>query len=208
MRVSLLAPVPTCRRRTPTVVAKVPLRLERGPEGAFVALDVRTRQIARARRQLRGADGRARSRDAGAAAAGLDVQADRLLVRAPRAPLHAGDARRREARGLRRRLQARATTKAGPGHRSAAPARGARELRQRRRGARARGRRARERRAVGAGARHRVDDEAGSFARARQLRGRARSSSSARTRRSRRAASTKSRASSRASSGPTARTSS
>jgi penicillin-binding protein 1A len=38
VRVSLLAPVPD-------PPAKVPLRIESGPEGAFVALDVRTRQV-------------------------------------------------------------------------------------------------------------------------------------------------------------------
>ncbi|MGH7438198.1 MAG: penicillin-binding protein 1A [Polyangiaceae bacterium] len=43
VRVSLLAPVP--RDPPGAADAKVPLRLEAGPEGAFVALDVRTREI-------------------------------------------------------------------------------------------------------------------------------------------------------------------
>jgi penicillin-binding protein 1A len=49
VRVSLLAPVPAQPADAgdghPAVLTKVPLRLESGPEGAFVALDTRTRQI-------------------------------------------------------------------------------------------------------------------------------------------------------------------
>jgi penicillin-binding protein 1A len=53
VRVSLLAPIPPDAIPTaaspdggaPTVMTKVPLRLESGPEGALVAVDTRTRQI-------------------------------------------------------------------------------------------------------------------------------------------------------------------
>jgi penicillin-binding protein 1A len=53
VRVSLLAPIPQGASGTtpegatgsPPIIAKVPLRLESGPEGAFVALDTRTRQV-------------------------------------------------------------------------------------------------------------------------------------------------------------------
>lgn len=45
LRVSLLAPVPTTATAPPAPVAKVPLRLELGPESAAVVLDVRTRQV-------------------------------------------------------------------------------------------------------------------------------------------------------------------
>jgi penicillin-binding protein 1A len=47
VRVSLLAPVPVSEAHDPPepAAAKVPLRLESGPEGALVALDVRTRQV-------------------------------------------------------------------------------------------------------------------------------------------------------------------
>lgn len=52
VKVSLLAPVPNTGSPytpadggAPAPVAKVPLRLERGPEGALVALDVRTRHV-------------------------------------------------------------------------------------------------------------------------------------------------------------------
>ena len=47
VRVSLLAPLPEAAAHGAegSPVAKAPLRLESGPEGAFVALDVRTRQI-------------------------------------------------------------------------------------------------------------------------------------------------------------------
>lgn len=44
LRVSLLAPVPNVDKEA-RAVAKVPLRLELGPESAIVALDVRTRQV-------------------------------------------------------------------------------------------------------------------------------------------------------------------
>ncbi len=44
VRVSMLAPLPQSADRVQTTT-KVPLRLESGPEGALVALDVRTRQI-------------------------------------------------------------------------------------------------------------------------------------------------------------------
>jgi penicillin-binding protein 1A len=50
LRVSLLAPLPAVSADAPKEGAKanmhrVPLRLEQGPEGAFVALDVRTREV-------------------------------------------------------------------------------------------------------------------------------------------------------------------
>jgi penicillin-binding protein 1A len=45
VRVSLLAPVPVGELPEGATMAKVPLRLESGPEGALVALDVRTRQV-------------------------------------------------------------------------------------------------------------------------------------------------------------------
>ena len=53
VRVSLLAPVPQGASGTTSdgdagslpILAKVPLRLESGPEGAFVALDTRTREV-------------------------------------------------------------------------------------------------------------------------------------------------------------------
>ena len=45
VRVSLLAPVPDGATAPGAPVVRVPLRLESGPEGAFVAIDVRTRQI-------------------------------------------------------------------------------------------------------------------------------------------------------------------
>ncbi len=44
VRVSLLAPAPEATGGT-EVIAKVPLRLESGPEGAMVAIDTRTRQV-------------------------------------------------------------------------------------------------------------------------------------------------------------------
>ena len=80
--------------------AKVPLRLESGPEGALVALDVRTRQILALVGSYEAVSGGARPRDAVAAAARVDVQAHRLLVRDPLAALHAGHARRRDARDV------------------------------------------------------------------------------------------------------------
>jgi penicillin-binding protein 1A len=45
VRVSLLAPVPEVEETAGAPVAKVPLRLELGPESALVALDVRSRQV-------------------------------------------------------------------------------------------------------------------------------------------------------------------
>ncbi len=45
VRVSLLAPLPASDGQGASAVTKVPLRLESGPEGALVALDVRTRQV-------------------------------------------------------------------------------------------------------------------------------------------------------------------
>ncbi len=45
LRVSLLAPVPNIGADVKTATSKVPLRLEQGPEGAMVMLDVRTRQV-------------------------------------------------------------------------------------------------------------------------------------------------------------------
>ncbi len=45
VRVSLLAPVPEIDEAAGAPVAKVPLRLEAGPESAMVAIDVRSRQI-------------------------------------------------------------------------------------------------------------------------------------------------------------------
>jgi penicillin-binding protein 1A len=45
VRVSLLAPVPQGEGGDAGVMTKVPLRLESGPEGAFVAVDTRTRQV-------------------------------------------------------------------------------------------------------------------------------------------------------------------
>ena len=45
LRVSLLAPVPNVGADVKTATSKVPLRLEQGPEGAMVMLDVRTRQV-------------------------------------------------------------------------------------------------------------------------------------------------------------------
>jgi penicillin-binding protein 1A len=45
MRVSLLAPVPEGAANGGTVIAKVPLRVESGPEGALVAIDARSRSI-------------------------------------------------------------------------------------------------------------------------------------------------------------------
>ncbi len=46
LRVSLLAPVPNANPAQPQApIAKVPLRLELGPESAAVVLDVRTRQV-------------------------------------------------------------------------------------------------------------------------------------------------------------------
>ncbi|HEX4513838.1 MAG TPA: PBP1A family penicillin-binding protein [Polyangiaceae bacterium] len=45
MRVSLLSPVSTTGAGADVPAVRVPLRLESGPEGAFVAVDVRTREI-------------------------------------------------------------------------------------------------------------------------------------------------------------------
>jgi len=45
VRVSLLAPVPATPAAAPATAARVPLRLEQGPEGALVAIDARSRQI-------------------------------------------------------------------------------------------------------------------------------------------------------------------
>ena len=108
-----------------------------------VARRVRTRvRVRRARRenardpgdrgQLRRPRRQPRSGDAGAAAAGVDVQADRLFVRAPLAPIHAGDAGRphpRRVRGWLPAEQFRGMARARP----ATVARGARQQREHRR---------------------------------------------------------------------------
>ena len=73
VRVSLLGPgrrskLAPCAERAPPQQVRVPLRLESGPEGAMVAIDVRTREIEALVGSYEAADRRARSRDAGAGA--------------------------------------------------------------------------------------------------------------------------------------------
>ena len=213
VRVSLLAPIPNvvaragasegARDREPT--AKVPLRLELGPESASVTLDVRTRQVLALVGNYEGAAG------------GLDrATQSRRQPGSTFKPIlysYAIHARRYTPATL---VDVQPTVFAGnykpsnyEGWTGKDPLRlreVARELRQRRRGARPRGRGARERRRLGEGARHRAPRSSpicrSPWARTRSTR----SSSSAPTRRSRQAACTRSRASSRASSDPTART--
>ena len=106
VRVSLLAPVPLAptasapdatdaKQRPASAVTRVPLRLELGPRGGARRHRRAEPAGARARGELRGGDGGARPRHAVAPPAGVDVQANRLLVRDPRAALHAIHAHRR-----------------------------------------------------------------------------------------------------------------
>ncbi len=193
-------------RRTGRRTQKVPLRLESGPEGALV-VDRRAHAAdPRARGQLRGAGRRARPGDPVAPPARVDVQADRLLVRAALAPLHPRDARRPHAGRLRRRLPAARTSRAGRGTTRCGCARRSRNsvnvaavrVLQDVGPANVV--------AVGAGPRDRVADEAGPVARARQLRGPA-DRARRRLRHVRRRRHVRGAApSSRASSDPTART--
>ena len=169
----------------------MPLRLESGPEGALVALDVRTRQVLALVGQLRGRRAAGSiARRSRAASRGRRSSRSSTRTRCTRARFTpatiARDATRTRFEGGYKPEQLRGQRR----HGAPAPARGARQQRERRRGARARRRRAGQRRRRGrrrSASRRRSSPTCRSRS---ELRGRRRASWPARTRRSRRAACT------------------
>ena len=104
---SLLAPLPASppsplpSGSAPPIIAKVPLRLESGPEGAMVAVDARSRQVLALVGSYEGVTRWPRPGHPVETPARVDLRLHRLLLlRHPLPPLHARHTGRRHGRGV------------------------------------------------------------------------------------------------------------